>query len=446
MLILNKQLGDAEMFLSMILTEDFSDLKRLVHISTILIVAVLTTSCSSSRKLGSDILFKSPANDTIPYRIPALAVLEGNKLLALTDYRLCKSDIGFGRVDIHGRFSNDGGKSWEEPFVLIEGSGISKAADCGFGDAAIVADRESDDVLVVLVCGETVYWHETTTRQNPNRIAMLHSSDNGKTWSPWVEMTEQIYSLFDESSHGCVQSCFIASGKICQSRKIKVGSHYRIYAAMCARPNGNRVIYSDDFGKTWSVLGTADDLPVLKGDEPKCEELPDGSVVISSRAWGGRYFNIFRYSDDAEAGKGSQWSSGKWLGTAGSGPRNNGCIAVSNSCNGELLIIPARRTSDRKKVHIALQSVPLGPDRTNVGIYYKELPEDISQMSTEDFAANWEKPYQVSDTTSAYSTMVQLKNGNIAFYYEETLTQDRWGYDMVYKELPLETITEGQYR
>ena len=409
----------------------------------------LATSCSSSRKLGSNILFKSPANDTIPYRIPALAVLEGNKLLALTDYRLCKSDIGFGRVDIHGRFSNDGGKSWEEPFVLIEGSGISKAVDCGFGDAAIVADRESDDVLVVLVCGETVYWHETTTRQNPNCIAMLHSSDNGKTWSPWVEMTEQIYSLFDESSHGCVQSCFIASGKICQSRKIKVGSHYRIYAAMCARPNGNRVIYSDDFGKTWNILGTAEDLPVLYGDEPKCEELPDGSVVISSRAWGGRYFNIYKYSDEADsasAGSVGKWSTGQWGETKGSGPRNNGCIAVSNSCNGELLIIPARRTSDRKKVHIALQSVPLGPDRTNVGIYYKELPENISQMSTEDFAANWEKPYQVSDTTSAYSTMVQLKNGNIAFYYEESLTQDRWGYDMVYKELPLEIITAGKYR
>lgn len=421
-------------------------MKKLLNIVAMVMAVGLATSCSSSRKLGSDILFKSPANDTIPYRIPALAVLEGNKLLALTDYRICKSDIGFGRVDIHGRFSYDGGKSWKKPFVLIEGSGISKAADCGFGDASIVADRESDDVLVVLVCGETVYWHETTTRQNPNRIAMLHSSDNGKTWSPWVEMTEQIYSLFDESSHGCVQSCFIASGKICQSRKIKVGSHYRIYAAMCARPNGNRVIYSDDFGKTWSVLGTADDLPVLKGDEPKCEELPDGSVVISSRAWGGRYFNIFRYSDDAEAGKGNKWSSGKWLGTAGSGPRNNGCIAVSNSCNGELLIVPARRTSDRKKVYIALQSVPLGPDRTNVGIYYKELPEDLSNMNTENFASNWEKPYQVSDCTSAYSTMLQLKNGNIAFYYEERLTPDRRGYDMVYKELPLETITEGQYR
>ena len=388
-------------------------------------------------------LFRSPSTDTIPYRIPAMAVLEGNKLLALADYRICGNDIGFGRVDIRGRFSYDGGLSWEEPFVLIEGSGVPGAVDCGFGDPAIVADWKSDDVLVTLVCGETKYWHESTTRQNPNRIAMIHSHDNGKTWGEWQEMTEQIYTLFDESSHGCVQSCFIASGKICQSRKIKVGSHYRIYAALCARPNGNRVIYSDDFGKTWNILGTADDLPVLYGDEPKCEELPDGSVVISSRAWGGRYFNIYRYSDEAGAGR---WSTGQWGETKGSGPRNNGCTAVSNSCNGELLIIPARRTADCKKVYLALQSVPLGPDRTNVGIYYKELPADVSTMTTEEFAANWQPAYKVTSLPSAYSTMVRLRNGNIAFYYEEIDDCCRNGFNLIYTELPLEKITEGQYR
>ena len=401
-------------------------------------------------------LFRSPSTDTIPYRIPAVAVLEGNHLLALADYRICGNDIGFGRVDIHGRFSYDGGLSWGEPFTLIEGSGVSGAVDCGFGDPAIVADWKSDDVLVVLVCGETKYWHETTTRQNPNRIAMLHSHDNGKTWGQWVEMTEQIYTLFDESSHGCVQSCFIASGKICQSHKIKVGSHYRIYAALCARPNGNRVIYSDDFGKTWNILGAADDLPVLYGDEPKCEELPDGSVVISSRAWGGRYFNIFRYSDSSEetsadrrAGdqvRYDRWSSGQWGETKGSGPRNNGCTAISNSCNGELLIIPARRTSDRKKVYLALQSVPLGPDRTNVGIYYKELPENISDMTTEDLAANWQPAYKVTSLPSAYSTMVRLRNGNIAFYYEEIDDCCLNGFNLIYTELPLEKITAGQYK
>ena len=407
------------------------------------IIAVLVflglTACGAKHTPAEHVLFQTPVSDSIPYRIPTIAKMHNGDILALTDYRLCNMDIGYGRVDIHGRISRNGGRTWGEEFVLIEGSGVSGATDCGFGDAAMVADRESGDVLVIMVCGETVYWHETTTRQNPNRIAVLRSSDNGRTWSAWEEITESVYTLFDDSVHGCVQSCFVGSGKILQSKQIKVGSHYRIYAALCARPNGNRVIYSDDFGHTWCALGGPDALPVPHGDEPKCEELPDGRVVISSRAWGGRYFNIYEYSDIASG-------AGSWGEAAGSGKKVNGCASLENACNGALLIVPAVRKEDRKKVHIALQSVPLGPQRANVGIYYKELPEDIASITPESFAADWEKPYQVSDTTSAYSTMLQLKNGNIAFYYEESLTLNGWGYDMVYKEIPLKVITADQYQ
>ena len=408
------------------------------------ILLTITTSlilfaCNTRQtEIAEHILFESRSTDTIPYRIPAIAELGKGKMIALADYRYCKSDIGWGRVDIHARMSDNYGHTWGDESTLIEGTGVSKAIDCGFGDAAIVADHASKDILVMMVCGETIYWHETTTRQNPNRIAILRSRDNGRTWSQWEEITESIYSLFDNCQYGCVQSCFVGSGKICQSRKIKVGSHYRIYAALCARPNGNRVIYSDDFGHTWNILGSADELPAIHGDEPKCEELPDGSVVLSSRAWGGRYFNIYRYSDEASA-------EGQWGETAGSGPRNNGCTAISNSCNGELLIIPARRRTDNEKVYMALQSVPLGPDRTNVGIYYKELPDAISDMTPEQFAADWETPYQVSDKPSAYSTMIQMSNGHIAFYYEEIDNCCPNGFNMIYKELPLSTITSGLY-
>ena len=303
---------------------------------------LLVLSCGPARVAGPQVLFHTPVTDSIPYRIPTISVMHNGDILALTDYRICGSDIGFGRVDIHGRISRNGGRSWGDEFVLIEGSGVSKATDCGFGDAAMVADRESGEVLVMMVCGETVYWHETTTRQNPNRIAVLRSSDNGKTWSQWEEITESVYSLFDDSVHGCVQSCFVGSGKILQSKQIKVGSHYRIYAALCARPNGNRVIYSDDFGRTWKALGGPDALPVPNGDEPKCEELPDGRVVISSRAWGGRYFNIYEYTDVASG-------AGTWGEAAGSGKRVNGCASLENACNGELLIIPAVRNEDGTK-------------------------------------------------------------------------------------------------
>ena len=241
------------------------------------IIAVLAiiglTACGVKYTPAEHVLFQTPVSDSIPYRIPAIAMMHNGDILALTDYRLCGNDIGYGRVDIHGRISRNGGRTWGKEFVLVEGSGMSGATDCGFGDAAMVADRESGDVLVMMVCGETVYLHETTTRQNPNRIAVLRSSDNGKTWSAWEEITESVYTLFDDSVHGCVQSCFVGSGKIFQSRQIKVGSHYRIYAALAARPNGNRVIYSDDFGHTWHALGGPDALPVPNGDEPKCEEL-----------------------------------------------------------------------------------------------------------------------------------------------------------------------------
>ncbi len=381
-------------------------------------------------------LFLSNQTDSIPYRIPAVAELPDGSLYALTDYRHCKTDIGFGRVDIHGkRFK---GRKWGKEFVLVEGTGVEAAVDCGYGDPAIVADRESNEIIVALVCGNTVYWHSSTTRQNPNRASLMRSLDGGKTWH-LEEITEQIYSLFDDAPDGCVQSCFISSGQIFQSRVVKVGSYYRIYAALAARPNGNRVIYSDDFGRTWNVLGTLNQLPVPHGDEAKCEELPDGSVVISSRAYGGRYFNIYRYSDIASG-------SGSWAVAAPSGRRVNGCASIENACNGGILIIPAVRNTDGKEVMLALQSVPFGPKRMNVGIYAKELPEDLSMLTPEALAKDWDMKYQVSYTWSAYSTMLQRRNGDIAFYYEESHDGSDVVYDMYYCEIPLEVITSGRYK
>ena len=374
--------------------------------------------------------------DSVPYRIPAIAQLKNGRLLALADYRPCTLDIGFGRVDIHAKLLSRNGKRWGEKFVIAEGTGVSGNVDCGFGDPALVVDRETGEILLITVCGSTPYGAESTTRQNPNRIALFRSHDNGCTWEQWKEITEDIYSLFDSSEHGPIQSCFVTSGKIFQSEIVKVGSHYRIYIALTARPNGNRVIYSDDFGATWSVLGGATALPSIWGDESKCEELPDGSVVLSSRAWGGRYFNIYRYTD-------CEYTEGAWGEVAPSGRRVGGCYAMENSCNGELLILPVIRVADNQPIHLALQSVPVGPQRKSVGIYYKEVSVDDTP---ETFAANWSGPYMVTEKPSAYSTMIQLRNDDIAFYYEEADQIDVRGYDMVYLEISLAQLTAGTYR
>ena len=74
-------------------------------LAAVIIVALTAISGCSSPKAGCDLLFESRSTDTIPYRIPAIAELERGTLLALADYRHCGSDIGFGRVDIHGRIA-----------------------------------------------------------------------------------------------------------------------------------------------------------------------------------------------------------------------------------------------------------------------------------------------------------------------------------------------------
>ncbi len=380
-------------------------------------------------------IFENKTNP-YPYRIPAIAKASNGRLIAIGDYRICKNDIGYGRVDLHYRLSEDNGQNWSEEKILVEGDGKSGSPTCGYGDAAIVADAHSSEVLVVCVTGNTTYG--SATRSNPNRVAVLRSSDNGETWSQPEEITESIYTLFDASKLGAVQSLFFGSGRICQSRQIKVGEYFRLYAALCARPNGNRVLYSDDFGHTWHSLGTIDKSPAPDGDEPKIEELPTGDVVLSSRMNGGRYYNIFTYTDKKNA-------EGTWGTVANSSSISTGVKAVSNSTNGEILVIPAKKIEDGSQAFIALQSVPLGSGRYNVGIYYKALT-GADYVNPTTFASNWNSPLQVSTKASAYSTMCIQADGRIAFYYEEdTFGANNNGYTLVYHPFKLEELTEGKY-
>ena len=385
-----------------------------------------------------------------PYRIPAIAAAPNGDVFAISDYRPCGNDIGYGEVDIKCRISKDNGNTWGEEFFIADGKGgNSNHMTTGYGDAAIVADREENKLLVMMVCGRTVCWHGRWTpakigqasADSVNRVARIYLTYNKKTgeWEKGeiVEMTDHIYSLFLDGEKPTVSSMFIGSGKICQSSRIKVGKYYRLYCSMWTRDGGNRVIYSDDFGGSWKVLGTIYDRPAPGGDEPKVEELPDGSVLLSSRCQG-RYFNIYTYTDVKKG-------EGTWGTVALSNADNNGVAALGNSTNGEILIVPVVRNADGEKTYLALQSVPFGPGgRRNVGIFYKELTDYATDFATPAlFAANWDGSYPVSTMGSAYTTMTLQKNNTVGFLYEEsTFARD---YTIVYKNYTIEHITDGRY-
>ena len=387
----------------------------------------------------------------IPYRIPALAVTKDGTLIAVADYRHSGTDIGVtdkGRIDLHYRLSYDNGNTWTDVIPLIEGKGAQSPdfMNVGFGDPCIVADRESDRVLLLSCAGNVSF--QNGTRQNHQNIARFYSEDGGKTWSAPEDIAESIYSQFDASKYGPVRSMFVASGRIMQSRITKVGNYYRLYCAVLVRDKSakhmNYVLFSDDFGGTWKVLGDINEPAVYNtADEPKVEELANGTIIISSRYNGGRYYNFFTYTD-INAGV------GKWETATFSGAANNGVESKDNSTNGEIMIIPVTRTEDGKAMYLALQSVPLGPQRKNVGIYYKELCDEFDDyISPIEFARDWDGVKQVTTLNSAYSTMAWQRDNRLGFLYEEEThgasTLAYGGYTIVYECFDIEVLTDGKY-
>lgn len=399
---------------------------------------------------GYEVMTSTPGK--VPYRIPAIAVVgkgeRQNRLISVADYRHSGSDIGMGtgKIDLHISVSDDNGETWTAAGLLkdasgkavTQASGDKSAFDCGFGDPCIVADRESQRVLMMSCAAYGGFFG--STRQAPQAVARWYSEDGGQTWSEAQNITEEIYSQFDDltGGFGPIQGMFFGSGRIMQSVHIKVGDYYRLYSVMSGRnPNGitNWVMYSDDFGKTWAILGDPINPPVpTGGDEPKAEELADGSVVFSARVNGGagRNFNIFRYSDVAN-GQGL-WGDKVQVLLRGKS---------TNACNGEILILPAVDKATGEKTYLALQSLPFGPGRANVGIFWKNMAAHEDFGSPELLGADWDGEYQVSTKSSAYSTMVRDMDGNVAFLYEE----DRYGssYCIVFRSVSIADITDGAY-
>ncbi len=407
--------------------------------------AAVCNIASAEAVEGSVTLYHSPTNGN-PYRIPAIATAPNGHIFAISDYRPCGNDIGYGEVDIKCRISKDNGKTWGEEFFIADGKGgDSNEMTTGYGDAAVVADCEQNKLLIMMVCGKTVChygrWDTSkigdTDATEVNRVARAYATYNEET-KQWdftepVEVTDEIYSLFLDGSTPTVTSMFIGSGKICQSRIVKKGEYYRLYCSMWTRDQGNRVIYSDDFGRSWNVLGTISDRPAPQGDEPKIEELPDGTVLLSSRKHSGRYFNLFTYSDDS-------FTNGSWGEVSSSNDQPDGLSFGANSTNGEVLLVEGKNSNGEIK-KIMLQSVPTGSGRTNVSIFYKEIDETPNFYTPITISQDWTKGIEVTQRGSAYSTMTLQADGRVAFLFEE----EPGGYCIVYVPLTIEDVTAGTY-
>ena len=409
--------------------------RTVLFIAAALIASVVLTTFNVSSQC---VVFDTDVAAGQYFRIPAMVQLHDGRLLAIADDRH-GSDFDIGGnwgIDIVARMSNDNGNTWGEPIMIANGNGRRVGFHDSHGDAAAIIDHETGDVLIMCASGKQGFL--TSTLEEPLRVGRYSSTRDALLWIE-EDVTSDIYGIFTGFPE--VNALFFSSGRICQSHSIKLGSHYRIYAAVDGPWEvGCLVLYSDDFGKTWHALGGPEARPTVPpfGDEAKVEELPDGNVLLSCRSkqtgTSGRLFNTYDYN------------TGQWGEMAISNDPESGTYSEQCSCNGELLIVPALRTADRRHVHLALQSVPRGPGRQRVSIYYKPLIDKSDYDSPRDFSTGW-KSYQVTGNYSAYSTMIATRDGDIAFFHEDC--NDNSGsttaYDLLFQLLSIKTITSGEY-
>ena len=389
-------------------------------------------------------------DDEKSYRIPAIVTTSTGRIIAVSDYRHNLDDIGRDnhgtgtmRIDLVARTSDDNGKTWSDVMTIAAGDNTKTGSyERAFGDAAIAAVGES--VVVMSAAGDVLY--PSATAASPNRMARIFSSDNGKTWSK-KEITTQMYSTEASLIPNGV-AAFFGSGKLVVDANFNNTNSARIYGALLVRTyiNGtynnynNYVVYSDDLGETWAILGGSQ-TPVASGDEPKVEILPNGQILLSARRIGGRIFNVFTYGT-GENDKAN--GAGAW-GTAVNGCNNGG----SNATNGEIFCLDAKKT-DGTAVKLLLQSQPKGGsgqyDRRDVSIWYKEI--SATTYTPNDIASNWIQGIQVSTQQSSYSAVTLQKDGKVALFFEEAPCygdDNTKGYSMVYVPLTTEQITGGKY-
>ncbi|MBR6770877.1 MAG: chitobiase/beta-hexosaminidase C-terminal domain-containing protein, partial [Lachnospiraceae bacterium] len=387
---------------------------------------------------GKQMLWMTLAREA-HYRIPAITTANNGDLLAITDLRYGSHwDIGTNwsghphghQIDLLLKISEDNGANWGDSINLTSKYSrppvSASELAIGFGDTALVADRETDKVLLLCVSGSYGYADGGT----PSASSML-STDGGKNFGAPREIHTQIYNQING-----LTDFFFASGRIMQSRYIKEGSSYRIYSAILGKGNGisgncNYVFYSDDFGTNWKLLGNG---PAITGaDEAKIEELPNGNVIITSRRGAGRTVNVFTYNETDDTYATGTWDTQQVV-----------SYGAGNSTNGELYITYVKNKETEEYGYLALQSLPTinNGSRVGVSIFYKELGE--ADVNSAGYVANWnigENRYLVQEHVSAYSTMTLQADGKIGFLWEERDNQ----YDILYDGIAIEEITNDKY-
>lgn len=301
------------------------------------------------------------------FRIPAVVAGAKGTLLAFAEGRKDGTSDD-GNVDTVLRRSTDGGKTWG-PLRLVADAGADFV-----GNPCPVLDRATGRVWLPLARKpgrNTAAQSMTGGGAGPMEVLMLHSDDDGATWSKPENITKAVKPdgwTWYVVGPGCgVQ---LADGRLvlpCDHRKTGSTDSF------------SHVIVSDDHGKTWRVGGSA----AAKTNECQVAERADGSLVLNMRSQHGKNRRALAVSTD----RGATW-----------GETTFDDALIDPTCQGSLIRAEA----------LFLFSNPASTKR-----------ENLTVRLSRDGGRTWPAARVLHPGAAAYSSLVALPGGSAGCLYEK---------------------------
>ena len=311
------------------------------------------------------------------YRIPAMAVTNSGRVIAIFDARADFDDLP-GPVDLVIRTSDDNGASWSKQEVFRKHEGIS-----GFGDASIVIDPsygKHGRIIVLYQWTRIAGFFESNSGTDIDDPLIAHiarsiSDDDGITWRHDV-ITDQLkdastLGIFATSGMGGRISSGEFAGRLLQTFVLRNKSELL-----------SAIGYSDDHGENWK-LGAR----IKGGNETAIAGLNDGSVLLHSRA------TPYRISGRSIDGGASLTELEPDL--ALPDPSDNGSLTVLSS--GDVICTHNHDPDLRRNT--------------------------VMKRST-DAGRTWSSGICIEADSSAYSTACELADGKIGVLYERNAYQE----------------------
>lgn len=375
-------------------------LQRKIFILALLVMPVVMCAWQQPSR-HSDVLFRKGDNGVHTYRIPALVQANDGSIVVFAEARK-NSGSDTGDIDLVARRSTDGGKTWSD-IVTVWDDGENVC-----GNPCPVVDRETGRIILLSTWNngkDTEKAIHARESEDTRRVFVIHSDDNGVTWSDAKEITASVKDP---------EWTWYATGP-CHAIQLQKGKYKGRIIVPCnhgvfGKGTESHVIYSDDNGETWAVGGC----PGV-GNESTVAELRNGDIMLNMRGP--------RDEDRIEKGAARLVAVSRDAGLSFDAPYPEPEL-IEPVCNASIV----NYTRKGRLTNTLLFS---NPDNMT-----KRVKMTIRQ--SDDSGRSWKSVCTLSELHAAYSDLLVLDNGDVAIFYE---TGPETPYDtMTFSVIPAEAF------